>query len=162
MARKKTHVTLEEIIPIMQDKIINNKPKVGRPRLFEKAEDLEQAWNLYKKEVKANEREWLDKTGFCEWIGCYPDVISNCAKLKEFYGIVKVIDEDCKRDLLKRGLFNEYNASIVKLIACSDYGMAEKTDNKNDNVNNNFNAELSPTELREEIRKARIEKNGKL
>jgi len=139
---------------------MTKKKTTGRPRIFETPEDLEQAWNLYKKEVKANEKEWLDKTGFCEWIDCYPDVICNCAKIKEFSGIIKIIDEDCKRDLLKRGLFNEYNASIVKLIACSDYGMAEKTDNKNDNLNHNLNADLTAKEIKEEIRKARTEKNG--
>lgn len=105
----------------------------GRPRIFEKPEDLEQAWNLYKKECKSNEDgdiKYLDKTGFCEWIKCYPEVISNLAKRPEFSSAISIINEDCKRELIERGLKEQYNASMAKFVLNCNYDMVEKSESK--------------------------------
>lgn len=133
---------------------------VGRPRIFETPADLEQAWNLYKRETQEEKNDWIDKTGFCQFINCYPDIISNLAKRQEFTGTINLINEDCKRDLIRRGLLNEYNANMAKFVLSADYGMAEKTDNKNNNHNVNESFEDYRKRLDAEIEAAIKEKNG--
>ena len=105
---------------------------VGRPRIFETPADLEQAWNLYKKETQEEKKEWIDKVGFCEFVDCYIGILANLAKRQEFSTVLNQIDADCKRDVIKRSLLNEYNSTIAKLILSADYGMAEKTESKQD------------------------------
>ena len=132
----------------------------GRPRLFRTPEELDNAITLY---ISACETkgDWANKEGFCLWYGCYNDLFAEYAKFKEFSATLARISLYSKNSLLNKGLKNEYNSAIVKLIASANFGMSEKTEVDQSNTNLNIAANKNNIQdLKALIRKARESKDN--
>lgn len=97
----------------------------GRPPHFKTPKDLELKWDEFV-EYCEKENKWLNKDKFCIKYGYYCNLFNEYDKKSDFSGILSRIEKQCKTFLLEKGLENEYNSAIVKLIASADYGMSEK------------------------------------
>jgi len=102
----------------------------GRPPHFKTPEQLEVAWQTYLDKCILS-GDWITKEHFCSTNGYYTDLFNTYNKKPEFSGVLRKVDQDCKYHLLNRGLKNEHQASIVKLIASCNYGMSEKSIQEN-------------------------------
>ncbi len=131
----------------------------GRPLTFPTPEDLSNTWEEYKKKMTATQG-WINKEHFLRETGNYINLLNEYAKKPAFSGVLLQIETDCKQYLLEKGLKNEYNPTIVKLIAAANYGMSDKIDTKNDNTNKNISMDFDQYKerLEEEERKARESK----
>lgn len=105
----------------------NYTTKTGRPMKYPTPELLLDAWNYYKQR-KSKNNDLITKENFCRETGNDTDMILEYAKRIEFSGIVKQITDDCKYYLMQRGLKNQYNASITKLLLSHYHSVNEKTD----------------------------------
>lgn len=117
----------------------------GRPLNFPTAEDLLDAWEDYKQK-KEKSQDLICKENFLNETGNYVNLFNEYAKKEEFSGAIKQIESDCKYYLTNKGLKNEFNATITKVLLSANYGVNEKT-----LQDQNIKAEVNIKDLRASI-----------
>lgn len=133
--------------------------KTGRPAHFKDSEKLYNAFLAYVMACKKTDRP-LTVSGFCCSIDSYRDMLSEYAKKPEFSSTIKRIYSSIENDLEERALSNLVNGTVAIFSLKNNFGWKDKQEVESNNTNHNMNAEISAQELKEEIRKARLEKNN--
>jgi len=138
-------------------KKIQQPNPMGRPPHFKNSEALKEAFNSYAKETKEKELP-LTLSGFCVYVNSYKQLFMEYADKPEFSTTIKEIRNIVENDIEAGILINKYNATAGIFNLKNNFGWKDKIETEN--TNHNLNADLSAKELKEEIRKARTEKNG--
>ncbi len=106
----------------------NKNGEGGRPK----------QWTVQEIEKMADEfLDWLEKPNsvwfkdFCLQRGLNPDLLSEWAKKNvRFAGVYKMAKHHQEAKMLKGGLLNQFNSSLVKLVLTNHHGWIEKSETK--------------------------------
>ena len=106
---------------------MRKQEKRGAKLKFTTPATLLMEWESYRQRKEAN-NDLITKENFLIETGNYINLFTEYAKKPEFMEVLKRIFEDCKYYLMNRGVKDQYNATIVKLLLNANYGVREKTD----------------------------------
>lgn len=112
-----------------KEDLLNNAPVVGRPSEYPGDIAMGKMVELYLKECETK-KNLPTRAGLAVYFGVCKATITNWEKKSEvLLGALGLLKAKQEESLVNKGLRNEYNSTITKLMLSSNHGYKERTDN---------------------------------